>query len=1204
MFSKYPIFIMLFSVLGFVANAVADDTELYVLESSVRSDDNPQVLIILDTSGSMGNTMSASPFLVQPNLTSGTKLYYSTSSSTVPTANSTNFITYSKNGCHSSVEFLQKFGIYTGYFREYKGSKWQEFPVSDGSNITKVDCYEDIAVGDTTNASGVGAGYPVDDLSDAYKNDGNALNNAKLTDFGLGEPITLFTQQYVQWYYNKPAATNTDRITVAKRVLNEVIVNTPGVDLGLMLFNYNASGSNRSSENKDGGRVVSKINTGNINNKKALASIVKNTIAIKSNNTPLCETLYEAALYLHGKPLEYGHDTYDSVAATPLNKTWKWVKKWNGWIEESTPVNPAQYNPGYDATAESVDGYISPFIGKKCGSNASIIYITDGAPTSDTDAQGKVKSLLGLASTTTDADVPGSESLGNDNYSLLPPLAHWLATNDVNPNSEGDQVVNTYTIGFSADAPVDILISTAALGGGKYYSALDPAELQASLISAIAAIELDSSSFSSPSVVLDKTQTGNSAYFAMFLPGKGPRWSGNLKKFKISSSGEVLDKNNIKAFSSDGRIAKDACSLWATDSDCAAGDYEGYDVNDGGVAAALRYNYQYASGLATRKVLTNTSDSGPLVALTKSNAKIKGNLTDVQLANFLNVDQNSIEDTLAWIKGQNVDNEKYGLTTAPYLRQDILGDPLHSRPLVINYGTTTSPDIRIIMGTNHGFVHMFKDIESEVNGESVSAVSESWAFIPHELLPNIKSLRDNPQTGVHSVYGMDGSPVPYLEYDADGKVNKAWIFMGMRRGGTSYYALDVTNKDAAPTLLWVKNNSNYPLLGQSWSEPVITKISGWKDSTGKAKPVLVIGAGYNPNTKDGASVGTNDTTGAGIYILDAATGSKLHSFSASGSDTTMPGIVDSIPSKVAVLDSNNDQLTDRIYATDTGANVWRLDLPGLPTDTQNPWSAYHFASMGGGDLTSDIRFYSEPVIAQTAFSNVAEHTYTDINNNSVTSKQYQSIPYDAVVVGSGHRANPLNKSRNDKFFVFQDRNIISKSYSSAAGNTVPDTLTISDLYDVTTESPTEETALITFGLKRGWYYRFADAGEKSLSAATIVQGKVFFTSYVPQTGATENACLVPGEGRLRGRDLHKGGKIYSNSQDYFKMSEQVPDTPTLVIPKNGDDSSYMYLIGIGDAANDMIKKDLLGDDGCAAGDNKCVGGGLGVNQIYYHMKEN
>lgn len=48
----------------------------------------------------------------------------------------------------------------------------------------------------------------------------------------------------------------------------------------------------------------------------------------------------------------------------------------------------------------------------------------------------------------------------------------------------------------------------------------------------------------------------------------------------------------------------------------------------------------------------------------------------------------------------------------------------------------------------------------------------------------------------------------------------------------------------------------------------------------------------------------------------------------------------------------------------------------------------------------------------------------------------------------------------------------------------------------------------------------------------------------------------------------------------------------------------MYLIGIGDAANDMIKNDVLGDDGCPEGDDKCIGGGLGVNRIYYHQNEN
>ncbi|MGI2168972.1 pilus assembly protein [Shewanella sp. MF05960] len=1179
MFYKYSGFTLLFFITGFAAIAFADDTELYVLESSVRSDDNPQILIILDTSGSMdknGGEMLAPPFLTSATPTSTTKIYYSTSVDEVPLIGSQSYFTYDKNNCNSSLNIIKSFGIYTGYFRQYQDEKWAELPLTNDNIISSIDCYEDIAVADNKNASGKSNGYPVDGLSSAYSNDSNALANARLTDFGLGKPITLFTERYVNWYHNKPNNAWTTRMAVAKRVLSEVIVNTPGVDLGLMIFNKNSNGYDR-----HGGRVISNIKTGNITNKNSLLTTVNNTISIQSNSTPLCETLYEAARYLHAKSVVNGHKTSGSTD-----------------------------NPSYDTSAESPSGtYKSPFIGKECGSNASIILITDGAPQYDTNENGNIKNLLGLPSNTTDKDTPNSIYVDAYNYdkhySLLPSVANWLANNDVNPYAPGVQTVKTYTIGFSegVNNATKLLNSTAALGNGVAYYATDTSELQASLIDAIEAISLDSSSFSSPSVVLDKTQTGNSAYFAMFLPGEGPRWTGNLKKFKVNSTGDILDKNNNKAFSSDGRIAEDACSLWVSDASCADADYQGYDVNDGGVVAALRDNYRNSAGLANRNVLTNTGSSGSLVALTKNNARINGNLNDAELATFLNVDQNNIESTLNWAKGQNVDNEKYNLQTAPYLRQDILGDPLHSRPLVINYGTTASPDIRIIMGTNHGFVHMFKDTESEVNGQSVSTVSESWAFIPHELLPNIKSLRDNPKTGVHSVYGMDGSAVPYFEYDADGKINKAWVFMGMRRGGSSYYALDVTNKDA-PTLLWIKNNSDYSLLGQSWSEPVVTKISGWKDSKGNAKPVLVVGAGYNPSTKDGASVGTNDTKGAGIYILDAATGIKVHSFGGSGVDTTMPGIIDSIPSKVAVLDSNNDQLTDRIYAADTGANVWRIDLPGLSTDSKNPWSAFKFANMGGNDTSTDIRFYSEPVIAQTAFSNVSEHTYTDIDGKSVTSKQYQSIPYDAVVIGSGHRANPLNKTRNDKFFVFQDRNIVSKSYSSAAGNSSPAALTISDLYDVTTESPTADEALITFGQKRGWYYSFADAGEKSLSAATIVEGKVFFTSYVPQTGATDNACLIPGEGRLRGRDLHKGGKIYSYSQDYFKMSEQVPDTPTLVIPKNGDDISYMYLIGIGDAANEMIKNDLMGDDGCADGDNKCVGGGLGVNQIYYHTKEN
>ena len=66
----------------------------------------------------------------------------------------------------------------------------------------------------------------------------------------------------------------------------------------------------------------------------------------------------------------------------------------------------------------------------------------------------------------------------------------------------------------------------------------------------------------------------------------------------------------------------------------------------------------------------------------------------------------------------------------------------------------------------------------------------------------------------------------------------------------------------------------------------------------------------------------------------------------------------------------------------------------------------------------------------------------------------------------------------------------------------------------------------------------------------------------------------------------------------------MPDTPQLVIPPNGNGDSYMYLIGIGAAGDEMKKADGGGGgDGCPPGDEKCVGGGLGVNRIYYHINE-
>ena len=47
------------------------------------------------------------------------------------------------------------------------------------------------------------------------------------------------------------------------------------------------------------------------------------------------------------------------------------------------------------------------------------------------------------------------------------------------------------------------------------------------------------------------------------------------------------------------------------------------------------------------------------------------------------------------------------------------------------------------------------------------------------------------------------------------------------------------------------------------------------------------------------------------------------------------GGVDGSGIKVAVLDSNGDELTDRLYFADTGANIWRVDIgSSLPTSVK------------------------------------------------------------------------------------------------------------------------------------------------------------------------------------------------------------------------------------------------------------------------------
>jgi type IV pilus assembly protein PilY1 len=106
--------------------------------------------------------------------------------------------------------------------------------------------------------------------------------------------------------------------------------------------------------------------------------------------------------------------------------------------------------------------------------------------------------------------------------------------------------------------------------------------------------------------------------------------------------------------------------------------------------------------------------------------------------------------------------------------------------------------------------------------------------------------------------------------------------------------------------------------------------------------------GYDTNKDDRSGVGTDDSEGNAVYVVNAETGKliwKARGGSGGASATVYEhsGLVDSIPSALTVADTDGDGITDRMVVGDTGGNVWRADLTGKNTAD---WKLTLLASLG------------------------------------------------------------------------------------------------------------------------------------------------------------------------------------------------------------------------------------------------------------------
>ena len=1057
--------------------AHADDTEI-LFEASASNELTPNVLFILDNSGSMSNIVTTTtPYDNSVNyIQKATNDGYSVYSDNYIYVYDSDFtyrgrILSAQNNCQTMSNMLAASGQYTAakvagfstssnswqtLFGGWGGWGWWWWGWGGSQENTNIiECKDDRGVHGANG--GGGNHYAINNNSMWTSNEDNEVSWNSFTTYDF------YSANYQNWYEYYRVVSNQSRIDVMKNVVSNLINSTSGINIGLMSFNTNNSG-------RQGGRVTTPI--GYIDD-------VRSDFIADLNNlnpdtwTPLSETLFEAYRYYSGNGVFLGSQSVP---------------------ESKKTGNSSQYN--------------SP-IEDECQPN-NIVLLTDGEPTYD--------AYTGAGNSNSD-DVASraviQSTVGTCSANCLDEISLYMNENDIHSGYDGKQNVATYTIGFELDD--DLLRRTAegtdehSGGGGKYFVANDTTELESAIKQIFAELKDVSTTFVSPGVAVNTFNRLNhrdELYFSVFKPESGPVWQGNLKRYRLGSDGVVYDKAGRPAIDPDTGFFKARNNnpsdpgAWSWWSDA----IDGNDIYLGGAAENLpdddsdRRLFTY---LGTSKNLADSSN-----AISYANAS---NITK-DLLNFPSASDPEHQLLINWIRDRDVFDEN-GNSDFSDARKAIM-DPLHSAPVVVIYGgTDDDPDTTVYFGDNQGFIHAINASSGASGTYTQGEGEEYFAFMPAELLGNQKTFLENSQAVEH-VYGMDGAITVWSHDDNDDNDlydgnDFVYLYAGMRRGGNSYYALDVSDRDS-PEFLWQitggpGGTSGFEELGQTWSKPVKTKVRMGYNT----REVLIFGGGYDTN-QDTSTTRSTDSIGRAVYIVDAETGEKLWS----AGPSSFGDMKYSIPSNVKAIDLNGDKVADQVYVGDMGGQVWRFDIDNEHSSSSN--LVVHggvIASLSGVAPEDNRRFYHAPDVSI-------------LNDNGSFSL--------AIVVGSGWQAHPLDKTVEDRLYLLKSSDLYEPPKNSD-GNIEYLALTEEDdLYDATdnhlgdvsgnnSESQQEAAYKEYYGYvdgdgnvvppKEGWYIRFARDGEKSLASTLTIDGQVYYTTYEPKPSST-GCTFSPGVPRL------------------------------------------------------------------------------------------
>ena len=594
----------------------------------------------------------------------------------------------------------------------------------------------------------------------------------------------------------------------------------------------------------------------------------------------------------------------------------------------------------------------------------------------------------------------------------------------------------------------DLPSSVGGYGNGGFYSAQSTDDVVQSVVKFLDDVkpEFDPIATGSPTLpqdALNPLRIQPYGYYGSFIPKPQEStqlWVGNMNKYHIFNGELYNASKTIRLIKADGSLDEAAKGLW-TD--------EGMK---GQLPLGLSTNAANEQ-VANRTLYTNREITGTAAPYAASEI---GSLKKVNVTTLFGTDSSTAlfandPDKNYWLNllGYNVATTGTvtlaDLITKPELRQ--VGSVMHSTPILltqsgkISYtsGTidTTDRDDYLFFGSTQGLLHV---VRAGKNATDADRGKEVFAFAPNEMMQNQKNafLSETSSTlGKNNLfYGIDAPWTAYTQYvaKADGTLTVKdsgrvaqnasgddiaikglqWVYGGLRMGGKSYYALNLSDLDnpelkfhidPASSKIYKPSSTTTGVtalsyMGQSWSKPTIAYVK----FGGVKKLVMFVGGGYDPGYENAAyDQSTTTGGGAGVYMFDANNGDLLwwtsaNATAAGGAEAftnasaATINMKYSVVSQINAIDRDSDGLVDNLYFGDLGGQGFRVDLNNAATGADASAKKGNFAKRV-------VRLFNEHATdgVSPRFYEMPSFSIHDSDNGYVA----------AVAFSSGNRSSPL-----------------------------------------------------------------------------------------------------------------------------------------------------------------------------------------------------